>query len=140
MNEAQDFGQAMMTSLDTAMATTAPPGRLPLAMLLDLKARRGALEHLIWDEPEAARRWRGRFAYTVRLLIVLVRDIASGQLTMRAMSLVYTTLLSIVPLLALSFSVLKAFGVHQQIEPCSPPAGAAGRTRRRGDRSHHSVH
>jgi len=86
-------------------------------MLLDLKARRGALEHLIWDEPEAARRWRGRFAYTVRLLIVLVRDIATGQLTMRAMSLVYTTLLSIVPLLALSFSVLKAFGVHQQSEP-----------------------
>jgi len=33
------------------------------------------------------------------------------------MSLVYTALLSIVPLLALSFSVLKAFGVHNQIEP-----------------------
>src|SRR5690554_1281024 len=33
------------------------------------------------------------------------------------MSLVYTTLLSIVPLLALSFSVLKALGVHQRIEP-----------------------
>jgi membrane protein len=33
------------------------------------------------------------------------------------MSLVYTTLLSIVPLLALSFSVLKAFGVHNQAEP-----------------------
>jgi membrane protein len=33
------------------------------------------------------------------------------------MSLVYTTLLSIVPLLALSFSVLKAFGVYNQIQP-----------------------
>src|SRR5690554_4428770 len=33
------------------------------------------------------------------------------------MSLVYTTLLSIVPLLALSFSVLKAMGVHQRMEP-----------------------
>jgi len=33
------------------------------------------------------------------------------------MSLVYTTLLSIVPLLALSFSVLKALGVHQRMEP-----------------------
>jgi membrane protein len=30
---------------------------------------------------------------------------------------VYTTLLSIVPLLALSFSVLKAFGVYNQVEP-----------------------
>jgi membrane protein len=86
-------------------------------MLLDLKSRRGALERLVWDEPEASPPWRARLAYTTRLLIVLARDIASGQLTMRAMSLVYTTLLSIVPLLALSFSVLKAFGVHQQIEP-----------------------
>jgi membrane protein len=47
----------------------------------------------------------------------LIRDIWDGQLTLWAMSLVYTTLLSIVPLLALSFSVLKAFGVHNQTEP-----------------------
>jgi len=53
----------------------------------------------------------------VRMLVVLVRDLSEGQLTLRAMSLVYTTLLSIVPLLALSFSVLKGFGVYNQIEP-----------------------
>ncbi|MDX1509309.1 MAG: YhjD/YihY/BrkB family envelope integrity protein, partial [Woeseiaceae bacterium] len=35
--------------------------------------------------------------------------------TMRAMSLVYSTLLSVVPLLAFSFSVLKGFGVHEQV-------------------------
>ena len=52
-----------------------------------------------------------------RLALVLLRDLAQGQLTLRAMSLVYTTLLSIVPLLALSFSVLKAFGVYNQIQP-----------------------
>ena len=48
---------------------------------------------------------------------MLVREFANGQLNLRAMSLVYTTLLSMVPLLAVSFSVLKAFGVHNQIEP-----------------------
>lgn len=53
----------------------------------------------------------------LRVMVVLIRDITHGQLTLRAMSLVYTTLLSIVPLLALSFSVLKAFGVHNQIAP-----------------------
>ncbi len=53
----------------------------------------------------------GRYAYAV------IRDLGDGQLTLRAMSLVYTTLLSIVPLLAFSFSVLKGFGVHQKIEP-----------------------
>jgi membrane protein len=33
------------------------------------------------------------------------------------MGLVYTTLLSLVPFIAISFSVLKGFGVHNQIEP-----------------------
>jgi len=46
-----------------------------------------------------------------------VRLLNAGQLTLRAMGLVYTTLLSLVPLLAVSFSVLKAFGVHNQAEP-----------------------
>lgn len=54
---------------------------------------------------------------SVRFVLVLARDVAYGQLTLRAMSLVYTTLLSLVPLLALSFSVLKAFGVYNQIQP-----------------------
>ena len=53
----------------------------------------------------------------VRLIVVLLRDLVNGQLNLRAMSLVYTTLLSLVPLLAVSFSVLKGFGVHNQIEP-----------------------
>jgi len=52
-----------------------------------------------------------------RLVVVLLRQLINGQLNLRAMSLVYTTLLSLVPLLAVSFSVLKGFGVHNQIEP-----------------------
>jgi len=52
-----------------------------------------------------------------RYLFVLLRDLLDGQLTMRAMSLVYTTLLSIVPLLALAFSVLKAFGARDALQP-----------------------
>lgn len=54
---------------------------------------------------------------SMRLLYATVREFTEGQLTMRAMSLVYTTLLSLVPLIAVSFSVLKGFGVHNQIEP-----------------------
>ena len=61
--------------------------------------------------------WKKRAVRTVRLVIVLVRDVVRGELTLWTMSLVYTTLLSMVPLLALSFSVLKAFGVHNQVEP-----------------------
>ena len=55
--------------------------------------------------------------FVLRVLHMLLRELVGGQLNLRAMSLVYTTLLSIVPLLAVSFSVLKGFGVHNKIEP-----------------------
>jgi membrane protein len=76
------------------------------------------LEALIWGTPETPHpTWQAVTLRWVRTVLILARDLAFGQLTLRAMSLVYTTLLSIVPLLALSFSVLKAFGVYSQIEP-----------------------
>lgn len=59
-----------------------------------------------------------RLAYAVaRHLYALVRDLFSGQLTLRAMSLVYITLLSTVPFLAFSFSLIKVFGVHNSLKP-----------------------
>ncbi len=61
--------------------------------------------------------WRARLIRLLRGIYTLVRDLAEGQLTLHATSLVYTTLLSLVPLLAVSFSVLKAFGVHNKIQP-----------------------
>jgi len=48
--------------------------------------------------------------------LALTRDLLRGELSLRAMSLVYTTLLSLVPLLALGFSVLKALGVHHGLD------------------------
>ena len=59
-------------------------------------------------------------AGAVRMLRVghmLIRELADGQLNVRAASLVYTTLLSIVPVLALSFALFKAFGVHHDLAP-----------------------
>jgi membrane protein len=53
----------------------------------------------------------------LKLIAVITMDVIDGPLTLWAMSLVYTTLLSFVPLLAVSFSVLKAFGVHNKIQP-----------------------
>lgn len=76
------------------------------------------LERQLWlSDTAGMRRLHAVGVRFVRLLWAIGRDIGEGQLTLRAMSLVYTTLLSLVPLLALSFSVLKAFGVHNQIEP-----------------------
>ena len=61
--------------------------------------------------------WKVLLIRVLRVFYVVIRDLLEGQLTLRAMSLVYTTLLAMVPLLAVSFSVLKGFGVHNQIEP-----------------------
>lgn len=76
------------------------------------------LQARIWRTPHPPRTtWQRHGLRVLRTVLILVRDLTQGQLTLRAMSLVYTTLLSIVPLLALSFSVLKAFGVYNQVEP-----------------------
>jgi len=53
----------------------------------------------------------------LRLGLVAASEFRESFLSIRATSLVYTTLLSLVPFLAVTFSVLKAFGIHQQIEP-----------------------
>ena len=51
----------------------------------------------------------------VRFVYAIVRDVLTTNITLRAMGLVYVTILSIVPMLALSFSALKGFGVHQSM-------------------------
>lgn len=58
-----------------------------------------------------------RLRHYLQIASMVGRDLMGGMLTLRSMSLVYTTLLSIVPLLAVSISVLKGFGVHDQLEP-----------------------
>ncbi|TVR99889.1 MAG: YihY family inner membrane protein [Rhodospirillales bacterium] len=76
------------------------------------------LTRLIWNTDLSTRPgWQRAALGLARLLWVVFRDIQEGELTLRAMSLVYTSLLSLVPLLAISFSVLKGFGVHGQMEP-----------------------
>ncbi len=83
-----------------------------------IKERLQSAEDWILVNPNPPQRWPWTWLYKVgRSVYALTRDVLSGQLTLHAMSLVYTTLLSIVPLLALSFSVLKALGVHERMEP-----------------------
>lgn len=53
----------------------------------------------------------------LRLATAVGMEFRHRLLDARAAGLVYTTLLSLVPFLAVMFSVLKAFGVHHVIEP-----------------------
>jgi membrane protein len=59
-------------------------------------------------------------ALAMRLLrypYALLRDLSRGQINLYAMGLVYATLLSLVPLIAFAFAVLKAFGAHTELQP-----------------------
>jgi membrane protein len=88
------------------------------------------IDVLIWGDMLQKYGLPGRIVTGVlRNSYAVLRDIFSGQLTLRAMGLVYTTLLSIVPLVAFSFSVLKGFGKHKELEAyiySVQPLGAEG--------------
>jgi membrane protein len=51
----------------------------------------------------------------LRYPAALTRDWLAGEINVRAMSLAYTTLLSLVPLLVFSFSILKGVGAHSDL-------------------------
>jgi membrane protein len=79
---------------------------------------RQKFDNLVWgDGIEKYGKLAHASAVVLRYAYGLIRDMVSGQITLRAMSLVYTTLLSVVPLIAFSFSVLQGFGIHNQLEP-----------------------
>ena len=87
-------------------------------MILTIQKWLSPVVSFVWDDDlRQLGRLRQLVVFVTRVLFVLARELIGGQLNLRAMSLVYTTLLSIVPLLAVSFSVLKGFGVHNTIEP-----------------------
>src|SRR5215469_17727379 len=62
----------------------------------------------------------GALGVTLRILqypYAVVRDLSRGEINLRAMGLVYTTLLSLIPLLAFSFAILRFFGGHRNLVP-----------------------
>lgn len=83
-----------------------------------LKRIQDILNHVLWpDDLDTKKTIQIFIIKFLRILYATGRDLSGGLPSLRAMSLVYTTLLSIVPLLAVSFSLLKGFGAHNQLEP-----------------------
>src|SRR5215471_16565363 len=75
----------------------------------------------------------GTLGIALRILrypYAVLRDLWRGDINLRAMGLVYTSLLSIVPLVAFAFAVLKVFGARHDLAPIlseffQPMGGAA---------------
>ena len=62
-------------------------------------------------------RVRRIFHSFIKLCLMVGRDFFGNQIQLHAMALAFKTLLSLAPLLAVIFSILKAFGVHNRMEP-----------------------
>jgi membrane protein len=75
------------------------------------------IERRLWPRDKSS---AGRTPYWIlfaRFPYAILRDFFHGDLTLRAMSLVYTTMLAIAPLLAAAFAVMKGLGIHRDLEP-----------------------
>jgi membrane protein len=87
-------------------------------LMPNLNAIKHYLTTAIWQKNGGAHSGFAHRRLTVlRGIWILFQEATQTDLKYRAMGLVYTTLLSLAPLLAVSFSVLKAFGVHNQLRP-----------------------
>ncbi|MFO1431425.1 MAG: YihY/virulence factor BrkB family protein [Candidatus Competibacteraceae bacterium] len=98
---------------------------------MDIASYHARLRRTLWQTDLSQSSLPRRLAFELgRFVDGVYQAFESGELSLRLMGLAYTTLLSLVPLLAVGFSVLKAFGVQQQLEPLLAeflaPLGAQG--------------
>ncbi len=71
------------------------------------------IEAWLWDRGESLK-WARHF---LQVVYRVIQKYIEDNFKERAQALTYTTMLSLVPLIAISFSVLKGFGVHHTLEP-----------------------
>jgi len=80
------------------------------------------------DELTRVKRW---FHSALKIVVMVWQDFFQNLVKLQAMALAFKTLLSLAPLLAVLFSILKAFGVHSRMEPALTealaPLGEKGR-------------
>jgi membrane protein len=65
----------------------------------------------LWPDAEPVNPHTRRLLSVGRYLFALIRELATGELSLRAMSLVYTTMLATVPALGFAFALAKGLGL-----------------------------
>ena len=119
LGEADDaFGIGCPASRHSSRHAIAGAGALCHAAAMTPFARlHERVERLLFDRHHLPVKTANWLLDVLRYPFALVRDLLTGELNLRAMGLVYTTLLSLVPLAAFAFAVLKGLGVHRDLEP-----------------------
>jgi membrane protein len=96
-----------------------------VAMSLSTRQRRRSIQeiktkvvHRLWDiDSSDLTRFKRLFHSVIKISLGVAQDFIDGLVKLQAMALAFKTLLSLAPLLAVIFSILKAFGVHNRMEP-----------------------
>ena len=72
----------------------------------------------VWDvETSDLTRFKRLLHSVIKISLMVARDFIANLVKLQAMALAFKTLLSLAPLLAVIFSILKGFGVHNRMEP-----------------------
>ena len=79
-----------------------------------VKLLEDGLRYLDRDDYQGLRRSGSRL---LQIILLAIRNFWNDQCMLRASALAFTTILSLVPFLALTFAVLKGFGVQNRVEP-----------------------
>jgi len=70
----------------------------------------------VWRDPVGAGKLKIHFYQIMRVILLTVNGLKDHYLLLRASALSYSTLLAIVPILAIAFSVMKGLGVQTRLE------------------------
>lgn len=70
----------------------------------------------IWNDPPDAGRIHLVMLHVMRVVLITANSLRNESIMLRASALSYSTLLAVVPVLAVGFSMLKGLGFHNQIE------------------------
>jgi YihY family inner membrane protein len=81
-----------------------------------LKKIRQLVDDIRWDEAASARWWVTLARRQVRLYIYIARETVQDRCLRQAAALTFTTLLSLVPLFAVAFSVFRGFEAFEGLE------------------------
>ncbi|HEV8343263.1 MAG TPA: YihY/virulence factor BrkB family protein [Candidatus Binatia bacterium] len=85
---------------------------------MKVKEIKGFLEEGLWQaDVESLSRIRRHLYHQLRIFNLVVKGFIDNRCLLLASALTYTSLLSLVPLLALMFSILKGLGVQNRLEP-----------------------
>ncbi|MFW6011382.1 MAG: YihY/virulence factor BrkB family protein [Desulfosalsimonas sp.] len=70
----------------------------------------------VWNDPPDAGRLRMALLHAARVVLITASSIRNESILLRSSALSYSTLLAVVPVLAIGFSMLKGLGMETRIE------------------------